>query len=221
MVAPAHGGMRLPIFSGRDRRYIKGQKHPRLSHKENLALDGRRRTIRNFSAQAQGGAPDVAPTLGTFESRLDTCGRERHPTQPHAGSVEYCVADGRRYEAKSHLGSSGWRRFGAVDQHDLDLFRYRIDVQHGLSLPVSPGDHILIEAHLFEQRSAGAVDELAIDDVTEGGVDDHADIVGTHIAQQIKFSSLTMNTDLGDQRWTDWARRRAYRGDTPKLGRPL
>ncbi len=43
----------------------------------------------------------------------------------HASRVDHRVADGGRYEAKSHLGSSGWRRFGVLDRRDLDLLRYR------------------------------------------------------------------------------------------------
>jgi hypothetical protein len=49
--------------------------------------------------------------------------------------------------------------------------------------------------------SAGAVYELAIDDVTKGvGVDDHADIVRTDVAQQVEPAGVTINTYLGDQR---------------------
>ena len=55
--------------------------------------------------------------------------------------------------------------------------------------------------HLLDHGAAGAVDELPVDDVPERvRIDDHADVVGADVAQEIELAGLAMNPHLGDQR---------------------
>ena len=87
-----------------------------------------------------------------------------------------------------------------------------VHVHDRIALPVDAGHHVLVEAHLLEHRAAGAVDELPVDDVLERfRIDDHADVVGADIAQEIELAGPAMDPHLGDQR--DEGREVAAEGD--------
>ena len=64
-------------LSGKDRRYIKGQKYTLLSHRENLTLDGKQgvEDIAGGQQAAQHGLPaegELRPTVGLRAGRLGT-----------------------------------------------------------------------------------------------------------------------------------------------------
>src|SRR3954454_868186 len=126
--------------------------------------------------------------------------RERHTAEPHAGGVKHGVADRRGTETERHFGGAGGRGFGALDQHDLDVLRNRIDVQHRIGEPVDALYHVLVEPHFLDHRPAGAVDKLPVDDMLERlRVDDHADVMRADVAGDVDLAGPAVDPYLGDQ----------------------
>ena len=77
-----------------------------------------------------------------------------------------------------------------------DLWQREVGMQHRIGLPVDARDHVFVKPEFLEHGAAGAVDELAVDDVPQRvGIDDQTDIVGADVAYGLdRTGALSLGT---------------------------
>src|SRR5262249_56792501 len=88
-----------------------------------------------------------------------------------------------------------------VDQHHVDRLRRLGDVEDRIGDPVDRGHRLLVELHLFPQRAAHALHDVAFDAQLEPvRIDDLAAVVRHRELARPDLAAGAVDLDLGDHR---------------------
>ena len=90
----------------------------------------------------------------------------RRMRTPVASKIALAIAAGDRPHRR--LAGAGRRDLRLVDQHDVDRLRRVGDVEDRIGHPVDAGHAVAVELHLFEQRAADALHDVALDALAPG-----------------------------------------------------
>src|SRR6266568_7806763 len=156
---------------------VAGASHRQIAQADNN-LPAATFRVRLLAVELNWRRLEPPPQQSLRQSSLDAIGRERHPTNAHAGRIKDRVRDCGRDGADRGLTRAARWKIGPIDQHHVNCFWCFGDVENWISEPVDAGYVLVVELDLLPKRTADALHNVALDGLCETvGVDDLATVV--------------------------------------------
>jgi len=123
---------------------------------------------------------------------------ERQFAKAHAGGVEDGVGDGRRTRDGRGFADAHRRLVLSRQHQDVDLRNVR-KFDDRVGAPFSAGHRSAIERHLFHQRAAGRLDNVAVDLVAHAvRIDHQPGILPRHDTRHADVAGGFVDGDVGN-----------------------
>src|SRR5437016_7052983 len=115
---------------------------------------------------------------------FDACRCQRRLAHANARGVEDGVGDGRSRGAAGRFARAARRKFGMIDQYDIDLRGNVLRASDRITGPVHAGDVAAVEGDFFFHSTAHGLNQVCGDSSAQSfGIDDQPAVVGADEAR--------------------------------------